>query len=180
MKALSRVRGPRPDNYEDDPKFRSVSLRDGHNTVTPKRRLKDFAAKCRNGDIEDGATSGWTNQKHKCNLEGKKGVRLSCQERKPIKETLEADLCEPGQHMFSGRLEHNTKMYGYGTLFILDHGKRPFMDRSALGTVCMGRGLVSQSFDRILYQNVNVLKQLLYSLWHKIFFSRYGVLIMVF
>ena len=153
-KALPRVedRGPRPDDYEEDnpasreqdnngASLRSISLRDAH--TSPKRRLKDFANKCKNGEVENGTKSPWTNQKHKCNLEGRKGFRLSCDNGKPHKEILESELCEPGQHMFSAELEHSTKMFGYGTLFILDHGKRPFMDRSALGTVCMGRGWVT-------------------------------------
>jgi len=139
--AIVEARGPRPD-YDDNPTFRSIGLRDAqqNHAAVKKRKISDFITKCRNGEVEDGTKSAWTNQKHKCNLEGRRGFRLSCQDRKHKREVFEGELCEPGQHMFSGYLEHNTKTYGYGTLFILDHGKRPFMDRSALGTVCMGRG----------------------------------------
>ena len=137
-------RGPRPDytadgtnsissdDYsvvnEDSPAFRAA--KDPKSGRTPK-----FKNKCEQGQ------NPRPEARAKCNLDGKSGTRLVCKEGKVSKESItDSKLCEPSKETFSMRLEHSWNDYGYGTLFVLDHGRRPENERGSAGTVCMGRG----------------------------------------
>ena len=139
-------RGPRPDyNAQDEPI--SISS-DDYSIVSedspafraakdPKagRKAPKFKTKCEQGQ------NPRPEARAKCNLDGKPGTRLVCKDGKVTKESIiSSKLCEPPKDTFSMRLEHSWDEFGYGTLFVLDHGRRPENERGSAGTVCMGRG----------------------------------------
>ena len=139
LKLSTESKGPRPDYEDDDPSFRTIGLHKNHNS----KRIRRFKEKCINGDLASGEEF---KSKTKCTLDGYLFSRLICENgskgwtTKRTTDNPPSEICKVSKSTFSMRLEHSTRDNAFGTLFVLDHGRHPSMERGSAGTVCLGRG----------------------------------------